>query len=89
MSDKQRKPGRYRKRMGVMDKALLFVAVTLVLFTIAMIIIYVRYLSIPDTLCTCVFAALSGECGVLGIIKSIKLKSAVITADTKEDNICG
>lgn len=58
--------------MKTMDVILVIVGVVLVAFTVAMVIIYCVTGGIPDTLCTCVFAALGGECGVMGWIKTTK-----------------
>ena len=63
-----------KKRIGVMDVILIVVAASLFAFTVCMIEIYKAYGSVPDTLVTCVFAALGGECGIMGMIKSFKLK---------------
>lgn len=62
------------KKIGVMDFILIFVAVALIAFTLSMIYVFIRQGSIPDTLCTCVFAVLGGECGVMGWIKTNKDK---------------
>lgn len=71
-----RKKGRARKKksMGTMDLILLIVFVCLVVFTVTMIWLFTIYGSVPDTLITCVFAALAGECGILGWIKTTKEK---------------
>lgn len=61
-----------RKSVGTMDLILVIVGVLLLVFTITMIVLFVRYGAIPDTLCTCVFAALAGECGIMGWIKTTK-----------------
>lgn len=61
-----------KKRLGTMDIILLIVGALLITFTIEMIREFRLYGSIPDTLCTCVFAALGGECGVMGWIKTTK-----------------
>lgn len=66
--------GTRKKCIGMMDIVLVFVAVTLLLFVAAMIWLFAEYGSIPDTLCTCVFAVLGGECGVMGWIKTNKDK---------------
>ncbi len=63
-----------KKGIGTMDLILIFVAATLFIFTTIMIIIFFKWGSIPDTLCTCVFAVLGGECGVMGWIKTNKDK---------------
>lgn len=60
--------------VGTMNIILVIVAVVLLVFTSAMIYIYINYGSIPDTLCTCVFAVLGGECGAMAWIKSAKEK---------------
>lgn len=63
-----------KKRMGTMDFILLIVFLCLTVFTIAMIVLFTVYGSVPDTLITCVFATLGGECGILGWIKTTKEK---------------
>ena len=57
---------------GTMDVILKILAVFLFAFTIAMIVIYCLTGGIPDTLCTCVFTACTGEIGVMGWIKTTK-----------------
>ncbi|MCC8136411.1 MAG: hypothetical protein LIO40_07090 [Ruminococcus sp.] len=59
---------------GTMNIILIIVGVSLLCFTVCMIYLFTVYGSIPDTLCTCVFAALGGECGVMGWIKTTKDK---------------
>lgn len=61
-----------KKRIGTMDIVLVAIAVFLVAFVAAMIALYCATGGIPDTLCTCVFAACGGECGVMGWIKTTK-----------------
>lgn len=61
-----------KKGAKTMDLILIIVGALLVSFTIAMIVIFIKYGAIPDTLCTCVFAALGGECGVMGWIRTTK-----------------
>ena len=58
----------------MMDRILAVVFVLLVAFTVAMIVIFLRVGAIPDTLCTCVFGALAGECGIMGWIKTSKVR---------------
>ena len=55
-----------------MDLILIIVGVLLISFTITILVVFVKYGSIPDTLCTCVFAVLGGECGVMGWIRTTK-----------------
>lgn len=59
-----------------MDVILVIVGVVLLLFTVAMVVTFYICGAIPDTLCTCVFAALGGECGVMGWIKTAKERYA-------------
>ena len=61
-----------KKGFGTMDFILIVVGVLLVIFTVTMIILFCTFGTIPDTLCTCVFAALGGECGVMGWIRTTK-----------------
>ncbi len=68
---------RYRRRnrrrdVKTMDVVLVTIAIFLCLFAGVMICLYVRTGGIPDTLCTCVFAACGGECGVMGWIRTTK-----------------
>lgn len=58
--------------IGVMDIILIIVGVSLFAFTVAMIQLFREYGAVPDTLVTCVFAALGGECGIMGWIKTTK-----------------
>lgn len=57
-----------------MDVILVILAIIVIAFTITMIVIFVNTGSIPDTLVGCVFAACTGELGVMGWIKSTKDK---------------
>lgn len=70
--------------MKTMDRILILVGVLLVSFTVAMIWIFLRMGQIPDTLCTCVFGALAGECGIMGWIKTCKVRHQERTWE-KED----
>ena len=69
-----KKTKRKKKRIGTMDLILLLVFICLVIFTVTMIRLFLVYGSVPDTLVTCVFATLCGECGILGWIKTNKDK---------------
>lgn len=68
------KTKRKRKSVGTMNLILLIVFLCLVIFTVTMIWLFRVYGSVPDTLVTCVFATLGGECGILGWIKTTKEK---------------
>lgn len=60
------------KKLGTMDLILIIVGFLLISFTIVMILLFKLYGSTPDTLITCVFAALASECGIMGWIKTTK-----------------
>ena len=57
---------------GVMDIILIVVGISLLTFTVTMVRIYRECGGVPDTLVTCVFATLGGECGIMGWIKTTK-----------------
>ena len=61
-------------KMKTMDFILIIVGISILIFTIAMIWIYILTGGIPDTLCTCFFVACTGECGFMGWIKSAKVR---------------
>ena len=61
-----------KTKVRTMDVILVVIAVALVAFTLEMIVLYRETGAIPDTLCTCVFAALGGECGAMAWIKTTK-----------------
>ena len=60
------------ERFGTMNLILVFIAITFIVFTVAMIIVFCKYQAIPDTLVASVFSVLGGECGVMGWIKNSK-----------------
>lgn len=72
MSSKNKKN---KKCFRTMDLILVVVGITLISFTVAMIFLFEKYGSVPDTLITCVFATLGGECGIMGWIKTTKEKN--------------
>lgn len=59
-------------KVHTMDVILVIIAAALLLFTLEMILLFKETGAIPDTLCTCVFAALGGECGAMAWIKTTK-----------------
>lgn len=60
--------------MKTSNIVLIVVSVLTIAFTITMIVCFWTHYSIPDTLVTCWFGAVAGECGVLGWIKTAKVK---------------
>ncbi len=63
---------RTKPKIRTMDVILVIIAVALAAFTREMISIYRETGGIPDTLVTCFFAALGGECGAMAWIKNTK-----------------
>lgn len=64
-----------KSKIGTMDIILIIVGISLLAFTIVMIEIFKQQGAVPDTLITCVFAALASECGIMGWIKTAKEKA--------------
>lgn len=69
---KGKKPQKAEKGMGAMDKILIVLGVFLLCFIVAMVVIFIKKDSIPDTLVQCVFGACGLEGGVMGWIKTTK-----------------
>lgn len=63
-----------KKKIGTMNLVLIIVLILAISFTCVMIYLFKTTGAIPDTLVTCVFAVLGGECGILGWIKTAKEK---------------
>lgn len=61
-----------KRNIKTMDVILIIIAVALLAFTVEMIRLFRETYMIPDTLVTCVFAALGGECGAMAWIKTAK-----------------
>lgn len=57
-----------------MDKILIIMYITLLIFTIIMIALYILTGGIPDNLCICFYGAFTGECGFMGWIKTAKVR---------------
>lgn len=57
-----------------MDRILILVGMSVLIFTLIMIWLYLITGAIPDTLCTCFFVACTGECGFMGWIKTAKTR---------------
>ena len=61
-----------KKKIGTMDLVLIVIAVALTAFTVSMICTFRETGMVPDTLITCVFTSLGGECGAMAWIKTTK-----------------
>ena len=57
-----------------MDIILVLLYITVLIFTGLMYWTYMITGGIPDTLCTCFFIAVTGECGFMGWIKTAKVR---------------
>ena len=57
-----------------MDFILILLYITVLIFTGLMYWTYMVTGGIPDTLCTCFFVAVTGECGFMGWIKTAKVR---------------
>lgn len=57
-----------------MDIILVLLYITVLIFTGLMYWTYMMTGGIPDTLCTCFFVAVTGECGFMGWIKTAKVR---------------
>lgn len=68
--------------IGVMNIILILMGLFLFIFTIAMIVIFIKYQAVPDTLITSVFACFGAEGGFMAVIKTAKLKN-----EKEEDNV--
>lgn len=81
VNDKPENTPTKKKKAGVMNVALIILLVITLAFTGAMIYLFMQFQAVPDTLITCFFVAATGECGVMGWIKTSKEKYK-----DKEDN---
>lgn len=66
--------GEKPKKMGVMDKVLVLEAIVLILYTVAVLVIFWHTGAEPATLTGCVFGVCGLENGVMGWIKTNKDK---------------
>ena len=64
--------GKHAKVMRTTDKILILIGIFLLVFIIRMINMFETHGAVPDTLITCVFAATTGELGIMGWIRTTK-----------------
>ena len=69
---------RRRKKTHTMDIVLILLGISIVMFTITMIVIFCVFQSIPDTLVQCFFACCGSEGGFMAVI--------MVAKKFKEDN---
>lgn len=75
----KRKPLRFSKVV------IALVLITVVIFTIAMTVIYCTMGGTPDTLITAFFAFAGGEAGVLGFLKWVERKQSTDSGSANSD----
>lgn len=76
------------KKKSSLDKYIIFVLISTVIFTICMIVVYFLFESIPDTLVECFYKYfMGGEAFFCCIIKSFKVykESKVVTGQADEE----
>ena len=72
-NDKKRKRKQTKnKEIKTLNLILIIVGISTAIFTVAMIVLFCIFQSIPDTLCERFYTVIVGECGVAGIIQIIK-----------------
>lgn len=64
-----------KKKITTIDLCLILEYITVIAFTITMIIIFCKYQAIPGELVVCFFALFSGETGALTYIWKVKKKA--------------
>lgn len=62
------------RHVKTMDVILVIIGILTVAFTVTMIWMFNTHYAVPDTLITCFFAAVTGELGAMGWIKTCKEK---------------
>lgn len=62
-------------KLNKIDIFLAAVFALVIAFVIAMIVVFARYQSVPDSLVAGVFGLAGGECGILGWVKSSNEKT--------------
>lgn len=61
-------------KIKTMDFILILLGISVVIFTVEMIHIFKTQYAVPDSLVTSFFLAVTGECGFMGLIKSMKIR---------------
>lgn len=61
-----------RKPMKTMDRILVIVGLTLAAYTVTVLVMSTRYITVPSELTVAVFSVCGGECGIMGWIKTTK-----------------
>ena len=76
MNEKPTKTAEPSRRLGKMDLILIVIGVYLLIFSIAMMVIFVTTGSYPEELCRCTYETCTGEAGIMGVIKVFKVRGS-------------
>lgn len=68
-------------KIKTLDVVLVLLGVFLLLFTITMVVVFVKFQTVPDTLITSVFACCGAEGGFMALIQTTKIKEKEETED--------
>lgn len=60
------------KKIKTLNLILILVGISALIFTVTMIVLFIKYQEIPDTLCERFYTCVIGECGVTGLIQIAK-----------------
>lgn len=63
-----------KESANALTKYVVFSLGTILVFTLIMIVLFIKYQTVPDTLITCFFAVFGGEVLSCALIKIFKLK---------------
>ena len=72
-------------KVKTLDVVLILLGAFLLLFTIAMIVVFMKFQAVPDTLITSVFACCGAEGGFMALIQTTKIKEKEETEDERID----
>lgn len=85
MTKNESKTTEKRKSIRFSKVVIALVLITVVIFTIAMTVIYCTMGGTPDTLITAFFAFAGGEAGVLGLLKWVERKQSTDSGSANSD----
>lgn len=72
-------------KIKTLDVVLILLGVFLLLFTVAMVVVFVKFQAVPDTLITSVFACCGAEGGFMALIQTTKIKEKEEETDGGND----
>ena len=80
-----------QNKRRALDTTLIIVGIATFVFTVVMMIFFVMFQQIPDTLCERFYTCVVGECGIAGVIQVVKTivsKKQCACMDSAEDAEC-